>query len=186
MRVALFGGSFNPPHVGHVLAASYVLSIADIDKVLVVPVFAHPFDKALAPFGDRLAMCRLAMESMPRVEVSPIEQALAAPSLTLRTVKHLLAENPDWSLRLVVGADLLAEASQWHAFDEVARLAPLLLLGRHGTHAPDGPKALLPDVSSTEVREMLHRRRAPEVDAELAAVVPKAVLRYVDDRGLYR
>ena len=186
MRVALFGGSFNPPHVGHVLAASYVLSVADVDRLLVVPVFAHPFEKPLAPFGDRLAMCRLAMESMPRVEVSPIEQTLAAPSLTLRTVRHLLTENPDWSLRLVVGADLLAEASQWHAFDEVARLAPLLLLGRHGVRGPDGPKALLPDVSSTEVREMLHRRGSPAVDAELVTVVPNAVLRYIDDRGLYR
>ena len=75
-RVGVFGGSFNPPHVGHVLAAAYLLSMAAVDRVLVIPVFRHPFAKTLASFEDRLAMCQLAMTWLPQVEVSDIERQL--------------------------------------------------------------------------------------------------------------
>jgi nicotinate-nucleotide adenylyltransferase len=60
MRVAVYGGSFNPPHVAHQLALTYVLATAQVDEVWMVPTFKHPFDKALAPFSDRAKMCELA------------------------------------------------------------------------------------------------------------------------------
>src|SRR6478735_3989939 len=90
-RVAIFGGSFNPPHVAHVLAVVYALSTAPIDEVLVVPVFHHPFSKELASFDERLAMCELALGWIPRVVVSSVERDLGGSSLTLRTVEHLAA-----------------------------------------------------------------------------------------------
>ena len=93
-RVAVFGGSFNPPHVGHVLGVVYALSTAPIDEVLVVPVYQHPFAKDLAPFADRLAMCRLAFGWLPRVTVSTVEEELGGESRTLRTVEHLRADHP--------------------------------------------------------------------------------------------
>lgn len=77
-RVAVFGGSFNPPHVGHVLGVVYALSTAPIDEVLVVPVYRHPFAKPLAPFADRLEMCRLALGWLPRVTISRVEEEASA------------------------------------------------------------------------------------------------------------
>ena len=71
MRVAVFGGSFNPPHVAHVLACALVLAVEDVERVLVVPTFVHPFAKPLAPYDERLAMCALAFRGMPAIEVSP-------------------------------------------------------------------------------------------------------------------
>ena len=75
--VAIFGGSFNPPHLAHVLAVTAVRSTEDVDEILVVPTYQHPFAKPLAPFDDRVELCRLAMEWIPGVSVSRVEEELA-------------------------------------------------------------------------------------------------------------
>ena len=190
-RVAVFGGSFNPPHAAHVLAVAYALSAAPVDEVLVVPVYQHPFSKELAPFDDRLAMCRLAVGWLPRVEVSAVERELGGESLTLRTLEHLAAEHPDWAMRLLVGADVIADLPKWHRFERVAALAPPIVLGRGGVTTPaDGPvtappldvaEISLPRVSSTEVREALAARDLEAVRWRL----PTTVVDYIVERGLY-
>jgi nicotinate-nucleotide adenylyltransferase len=187
MKVAVFGGSFDPPHVGHVLAALYVLSTGNVDRVLAVPTFVHAFGKPLAPFEHRVAMTRLAFSQVSGVDVSDVESALETPSRTVRTLRALASAHPDWSLRLVVGTDVLGEKEKWLDWDEATRLAPLLVLGRAGASHPSGPPAVLPEVSSTAVRGLLHGRRGAAVnDGELARLVPRAVLEYVDREGLYR
>ena len=111
MKVAVFGGSFNPPHVAHVLGCALVLAVEDVDRLLVEPAYQHPFAKALAPFEDSAAMCELAMGGMPQVEVSRLEAELGGESRTLRTLSHLAETHPDWSMRLVFGGDILARAA---------------------------------------------------------------------------
>lgn len=183
--VALFGGSFNPPHIGHVLAAAYVLSTGAVERVIAVPVFEHALRKRLEPFEHRVEMTRRAFSLLPGVEVSEIEAELGAPSRTLSTILALEAKHPEWSLRLMVGSDILTEIHQWHAFDEIERRAPPLVLARAGANAAGAP-SLLPDVSSTEVRALLARSEAGrEPGAELRAVVPRAVLDYVREHLLY-
>lgn len=181
MNVAVFGGSFNPPHVAHVLACTLVRSVEEIDRLLVVPTYRHPFAKALAPYDDRVRMCELAMAWLPGVEVSRVEETLGGESRTLRTLEHLASEHGDWKLRLVIGADLLAEAPRWHGFEAIAKLAPPIVLGRVGADGPDATPALLPDVSSTRVRDAIGRGAWHEVDK----CVPRAVLAHVRARGLY-
>lgn len=186
MHVALFGGSFNPPHVGHVLAVTYVLSVGLADRVLVVPVYEHALGKRLAPFAERLEMSRRAFGWLPNVEVSSIEERLGAPSRTLRTVEALGAEHPDWRLSLLVGSDITFEIEKWHAFEEIARRAPPLVLQRAGAAQAGGPASVLPEVSSGEVRTLLAGRRpaAPFVP-DLQRLVPRAVLEYIRERSLY-
>ena len=180
MNVAVFGGSFNPPHVAHVLVPLLVQSTHDVDRALVVPTFQHPFAKALAPYDDRVRMCELAIGWMPRVAISRVEEELGGESKTLRTLEHLRAQHPDWAMRLLMGSDIVAEAPKWYRFDAVAAIAPPLVLARAG-HAKSGETALLPAISSTDVRA---RIAAGEWDA-LAHLVPRAVLDHVKARGLY-
>jgi nicotinate-nucleotide adenylyltransferase len=180
-RVAVFGGSFNPPHVAHVLACALVLSVEEVDRVLVVPAFKHPFAKALAPYDDRVAMCELATAAMPAISVSRVEQELGGDSLTLRTLESLARLHPDWRLRLVIGADILGEAPRWFGFDAIAKLAPPIVLGRAGVEAEGAGPTLLPEVSSTRVRAAIARGDW----AEAEKVVPRAVLAHVRARGLY-
>lgn len=190
-RVAVFGGSFNPPHVGHVLACALILSVEEVDRVLVVPTYMHPFAKPLAPFEDRATMCELAMAWMPGVEVSRVEAELGGESRTLRTLETLARAHPDWALRLIIGADILAEAPRWFGFDAITKLAPPIVLGRAGVGAPNeagapgvaagvGP-ALLPEVSSTQVRAAVARGAW----SDLEKLVPRTVLAHVRARGLY-
>jgi nicotinate-nucleotide adenylyltransferase len=180
VKVAVFGGSFNPVHVAHVLAAAYVLATEDVDEVLVVPCFVHPFAKELAPFEDRFAMCEAAMGWLPRTRVSRVEELLGGESRTLRTLEHLALERPGDCFRLVVGADLLLEGKRWHGFEEVLHLAPPIVLGRAGVAS--GRRPLLPEVSSTAIREAIAAGRADDV----APLLPRAVRRIIADKGLYR
>lgn len=180
-RVAIYGGSFNPPHVGHVLNAVWALSIGAVDEVLVVPCFVHPFAKELAPFADRFAMCAAAMRVVPNATVSRVEEELGGESRTLRTLEHLAGLHPDWSMRLLIGADILADTPKWHGFDRVVAIAPLLVVGRAGVHA-DVPPPELPEVSSTGVRDAIARGAFSEIER----VVPAAVRHYVEARGLYQ
>lgn len=179
--VAVFGGSFNPPHVAHLLACALVLATEGVDRLIVVPTYRHPFAKALAPYEDRVAMCRLAMGWLPGVEVSRVEEVLGGQSRTLRTLEHLAAEHPDWRLRIVIGADVLAEAPRWVGFDTIEKLAPPIVLGRAGFDVP-GASPVLPEVSSTQVRAAIERNDWDSI----ASLVPRAVLEYARMHELYR
>jgi len=184
--VAIFGGSFDPPHISHVLAAVYALKVGGFAQVLVVPVFEHAFRKALSPFEHRVRLCELSFAGIEGVQVSTVERELATPSLTLRTLEHLSALHPDWALRLLVGSDVIGDTSKWHAFERIAALAPPYIVARPGYEHPDAGAALLPDVSSTRIREALARRSEPESEALLKSSVPSAVLAYISEYGLYR
>lgn len=182
MKAAVFGGSFDPPHIGHVLAVAYVLAATDVDEVIVVPCSKHPFAKELAAFDDRFAMCERAMGWLPRTRISRVEEELGGESFTLRTVGHLRESYPGASFRLVIGADVLLDAYRWKEFDRVKDLAPLIVLGRAGTIAPGAPAAILPDVSSTAIRDAIRAGRS----ADVSHLVPREVMTYVKDHALYR
>ena len=190
MRIAVFGGSFDPPHLAHQQAVRLLTHSPEVDRVLVVPVFEHAFDKTLAPFEHRVRMCELSMPTTEKVSVSCIEASLERPSYTLNTLRALQQRHPEDSLRLVVGADVLQDATKWHRFDEVCRLAPLLPLGRRGVETSLAPEPVLPEVSSTEIRELLRGRAssviAPGVRSRLLELVAPEVLAYIEENDLYR
>lgn len=177
---ALFGGSFNPPHIGHVLAVAYLLSATEVDEVWVVPVFEHAFGKELASYDDRRQMCELAFGWMTGVRILDIERELGGESRTLFTVEALRERHPDVQLRLAIGSDVLDDLPQWHRFDRIAELAPPIVLGRAGHPHQDAPVAVLPEVSSTEVRE------AARAGEDLTGTVARRVAQYILERGLFR
>jgi nicotinate-nucleotide adenylyltransferase len=160
--------------------------VGGFDQVLVVPVYEHAFQKQHSPFEHRVRLCELSFAGIAGVEVSTVERELATPSLTLRTIEHLAAAHPDWAMRLLVGSDVLTDAAKWHAFERIAELAPPYIVARPGYEQPDSHAAFLPDVSSTRIREALVQRRNADAEALLASSVPRAVLTYIADQGLYQ
>lgn len=169
MRVAVYGGSFNPPHVGHAMVAAWLTWTGRVDEVWLVPAWRHAFDKPLAPFEARVAACRvLAAHISPRVRVETLERDLPAPSYTIHTLDTLAARHPDHRFQLVVGADVLPQLPSWRAWDEIAaRYAPIIV-NRAG-HPPAGEGPVFPEVSSTEVRRRVEA--GEPVDAWLPAGV---------------
>ena len=191
-RVALFGGSFNPPHVAHQLVALYVLETQPVDEVWFVPVYAHAFGKDLAPFEHRVAMCELVASALvgqgegARAKVSRAEEELAKQpgftvSRTLDLIDHL--QRPDREFRLVIGADILGETTKWYRWADVVARAPLIAIGRSGFAAPPGSTltgVTMPEISATRVRELLARR-----DPSVEQLLPRSVLRYIAEHRLY-
>lgn len=180
--VALLGGSFNPPHVGHVMAAWWALATQGVDEAWLLPSFLHPFGKALAPWEDRVRMCELAVQGIEGLRVCAAEAELQGDPLlgrTVRTLEHLTAGHPGVRFSLVIGTDLLAETDRWYRFDRVRELARIVVVGRQGYPPVPGAPAL-PEVSSTAVRAALGRGE------DVTGLVPAAVVRYIRERGLYR
>ena len=182
MTTAIFGGSFNPPHLAHVLAVTVVRAREEVDRVLVIPTYQHPFAKSLAPYDDRVKMCELAMGWLPGVSVSRVEEELGGESRTLRTIEHLYTKNPAEKYRLVMGADIVVESAKWYGFDKIVALAPPIVLGRVGVSYDNAPPAILPAISSTEIRTKVGEGRFEEI----APFMPREVLAYIKSRGLYR
>ncbi len=173
---AIFGGSFDPPHIGHVLAATWVRSATEVDRVIVVPTLEHPFGKRMAPYPHRRRMAELAFAPLSQVEVSDIEARLGGASYTVRTLEALKRAHPDVTLRLIIGSDLVEQVPSWREGPRIPALAPLLVVGRagHGAH-----QIAMPEVSSTEIRARL--RAGEPVDG----LVPRAVLEYLARTPLY-
>jgi nicotinate-nucleotide adenylyltransferase len=181
VTIALFGGSFNPPHLAHEMICLYVLETEPVDRVLVVPAHQHAFEKQLADFEDRYNMCRLAMAMFgDRVEVSRVEQELGGESRTLRTLERLRRDRPRASWRLVIGTDILADTDSWHRWEDVVKLAPPIVVGRGGYRNDSDCPVVIPDFSSTEVRARVAR------GDDAVPLVSRAVMDYIAERGLYR
>jgi nicotinate-nucleotide adenylyltransferase len=180
-EIALLGGSFNPPHVAHVMAAWWALATQPVREVWLLPSYRHPFGKPLVPFEDRVRMCELAVAAIRGAHVCTAEQELRDDPLcgrTARTLEHLVAHHPDRRFALVVGADILAETASWYRWDRVQALARIVVVGREGY--PGGAEPRLPAISSTEVRRRL------AAGEEVGGLVPRAVVEYAARRGLYR
>ncbi len=166
MRIALFGGSFDPPHLGHVLAATYAYAVAQIDAVWVLPARVHPYAKALAPYAQRRALCDAAFGRLDFVEVRDDE--LANPDgYTVDLVERLAAAHPTFRWSLIGGSDTSADLHRWHRGADLVRLVDVIAVPRRGYD--DAHPAALPAISSTAVRAALAQGQGIE------QMVPPAV-----------
>lgn len=133
MKIAIYGGSFNPPHLGHVEAARTVAAVLAPDRLLIVPASVPPH-KALADGSptaqQRLELCRLAFADIPGAEISEIELRREGKSYSYDTVRLLREENPDAQLTLVVGTDMLLSFEKWYQFRYLLENCALAVLAR--------------------------------------------------------
>lgn len=179
-EIALLGGSFNPPHVGHLMAALYVRATLGCDEVWLVPSFNHPFGKPLAPFDDRVAMCEAMGEDLgPWLRVSRAEAEVGGEGRTIELLEWLLPRHPGHRFRFVIGSDILADLPKWKAWERVQALVQVTVLHRAGYPAPGALGPPMAEVSSTEIRRRL------EAGEPLADLVPRRALEVARARGLY-
>lgn len=193
MRVGVFGGSFDPPHVGHLLAASDACEELGLDRLYFVPAAAQPLKEGrlVAAPVHRLAMVHLAVDGDPRFSVSPDEIEREGLSYTVDTLAGFAGRFPDAERYFLIGADAFAGLSQWREPERIAGLARLAVLQRSGHPAAAPPAGVPPravvrlqtrrvDVSSTEIRERVRAGRP------IRGFVSDAVADYVAMAGLYR
>ncbi|MCO4744436.1 MAG: nicotinate-nicotinamide nucleotide adenylyltransferase [Proteobacteria bacterium] len=154
MDIALYPGSFNPPHVGHAMVASWVRWTGQADSVWWAPSFSHPFEKKLAPFDARLAMVESVVDQLGQgMRAIDIESRLPTPSYTIQVLDALAAENPGARFRLVIGADLLPTLHKWREAERLVDVYRPIVVGRDGYENPPGC-VVFPEISSSEVRRL--------------------------------
>jgi nicotinate-nucleotide adenylyltransferase len=184
MRVAILGGSFNPPHVAHILAVTWVLATRPVDQVWLMPVGQHAFGKELLSFAHRQAMLKLALEPLGgRASVTDVENRLGGENRTVDTLQHLQREHPDHRFSLIIGADILHERHAWKSWDVLERDFGFHLLGRDGYELPEGygVSVVLPSISSTGLRQALSRSDLARCEGWL----DRRVLAYIARHRLY-
>ena len=193
--IALYGGSFDPPHNGHVLTISHLLNDKRIAEVWIVPSGDARYDKApVASGAERIAMLNVVREELfnnsNRIRIVELQQeGSLGESTAISLVKALRADGEKRPFFYVIGADNLATLPQWREFDVLIREISFLLIPRLGESIPE---ALPPYVeqlqrenvaacsfSSTELRELL------QSGGEVAGYLPREVLRVIEERGLY-
>ena len=177
MRIALFGGSFNPPHLGHVGVAQGMIESNQFDELWILPCLTHAFQKALAPYPDRIAMCRLAFEPLsPKILVKKTEEEIKnTQGWSILTLRHLHQQNPQHEFYWLMGSDLIQEKEHWKNFDEIEKMVKIHPIPRAShEHSP------FPNLSSTDIRGRISKCES------LADLVPKEVEDYIQARGLYR
>jgi len=191
-RVGLFGGSFNPPHVGHLAVAEAARDEAALDRVLWMPAATPPHkrDDDLPAAEHRLAMTRLATAGHDAFAVSDLELRRAGVSYTVDTLRALRADHPGAAFLLLLGGDSLRQFHTWREPDAILDLAQPLVYPRPGSDLAAVDPSLrrrailldrpLLDLSSTDVRGLLRAGRSARY------LVPDAVLAYADEHRLYR
>lgn len=130
MKLGVFGGTFSPPHKGHVAAAACFKETFGLDRLLIVPAAVAPNKegKDVLPALHRVAMCRLAFDGIPSCEVSEIELARGGTSYTYLTLAEL--SSPDVELYLLMGSDMFLTLGSWRRPEEILRLATVVVAGR--------------------------------------------------------
>jgi nicotinate-nucleotide adenylyltransferase len=195
-RVGILGGTFNPPHIGHLICAQEAYVRLNLDRVILMPA-GQPPHKALEQdpgAHHRLELCRRAVAGDDRLRVSDLEVARDGPSYTVDTLTELHLRTPDSELFLIVGGDVAAGLPTWREPERVLSLATLAVARRRGTSRRAVDQALaglrggeraeyfrMPriGISSTEVRDRV-RSNEP-----ITYLVPEQVAGYIDQHRLY-
>lgn len=187
MRLGIFGGSFDPPHVGHLLVSADAVDALQLDRLIFVPASVQPLKagKDSASARHRLEMVRRLVGDDPRFAVDPIEIDRDGLSYTVETLAAFAERYPEANRFFLVGMDVLASFAQWREPDRVLRLATLAVMQRTGETGPVPASAIRidtrrVDVSSTEIRDRVKTGRT------IRGFVPEAVAAYIADHRLYR
>ncbi len=190
-RIGLFGGTFDPPHIGHLALAEWARSHLSLERVVFMPAGTppHKLRRVLTPVRHRLAMTRLAVRGNRAFTVSTLEARRSGPSFTVDTLAALARLHPGSRLYLLMGADSLDEFSTWHEPKRILKLATLAVAARPGARAPgrtrlpgkvvwlDNPRL---EISSSVLRAELRAGRP------VRYLLADSVERYARRHRLYR
>lgn len=188
MHIALFGGAFDPPHIGHERVAHHILEKRLADQVLFVPANDHPFRKTMSPTFHRLHMLTSLITDDISVATWELEQS--GPSYSIVTLEHFAAAQPEDTFTWIIGSDNLGQFARWHRYQDILDKYGVLVYPRTNSIDPatllQGMEYLasmpICSISSTQVREAV---RSGAARTELEGLVTAPVARYIQEQKLY-
>jgi len=188
MKIAILGGSFDPPHIGHYFVTKQILEVRpDIDKIILVPAFKHQWKPIRASSLDRLEMLKC-LENK-KIEISDIEIRRQGISYTIDTIKEIKQQTKA-DIYWIAGSDILFEFDRWDKIDNLLSLATFLIFPRDPYHLPKNipegfevikdKNLITTNISSTAVRQHIKEEKS------IKYLVPKEVEKYITEHGLYK
>lgn len=191
-KIGIFGGAFDPPHIGHLIGAQYAAEQLSLDKVIFVPSGNHPFKEGtlVASAEQRFAMTKLAIAGNPIFDVSDVEIRKEGKSFTFETLEHFSALYPDGTLSFLIGTDNIKDFSSWKHPEKIVELATVVVLNREVVRIPKQENEFMArflyldtptiEISSTEVRNRLAEHKT------VRYMIRNGVELFLDMTGLYR
>jgi len=190
-RVGILGGSFDPPHLGHLAIANFVASDRELDEIVFVVShiqWQKVMEREMLDSRYRLEMVQLAVSELDNCSVSSIEIDRGGESVTLETLESFHEDDPETHFELIIGADIASTLSTWRRSEELEKYADIVVVGRPGFHLidlekdfnfvhVDGPQV---DISSEKIRS------AVKSGLPIGHLVPERVEDYIRREGLYR
>jgi nicotinate-nucleotide adenylyltransferase len=195
--IGILGGTFNPPHMGHLVMAQEALDQLDLDRVVLMPVAVPPHKEAREDPGaaERVQLCRLAVGGDERFEVSTLEIERGGASFTVDTLRELHDVEPEHDLTFIVGGDMAKSLPAWREPEAILALARLAVAEREGVRREDIARRLEPlhdgdrvvffDMPRIDVSSSTIRRRVAD-GRPIRYLVPDAVAAAIAEHGLYR
>ena len=169
-RLGLYGGTFDPIHIGHMHVITQLLRRDIVDRIIIFPAGQPRLrdNEPVATGAQRRAMCEAAVSDLPAdisslVEVNPIEILRQGPSYTIDTVEAVAQTYPDDSLHLIIGSDAYAKLEQWHRIEDLKKLVTFIIIERPGLESQVGLDIAALDIASTGIREGSSREYSPSV-----------------------
>lgn len=196
MEVALYFGSFNPPHCGHAAIAEYLHGDAGFSEVWIVLSPQNPLKdpEMLLDEGERLGMLQAWVSEKPYLHLCTVELEMERPSYTYLTLRRLRKECPQFRFSVVMGADSLVRFTAWREYAEIAANHPILVYPRDGFDAATAAAGLRREIPQAEIRcleaplsnvSSTEVRKAVLMGEDISGMVPSAVGRYIRQHALY-
>lgn len=190
MKVALFFGSFNPIHIGHVILANYIIENVDLEELWFVVSPQNPLKskKTLLHDYDRYDMVEMAIKNYPKMKVSDIEFSMPRPSYTIDTLTYLYEKFPDYDFSLIMGEDNLASLPKWKNHEKLVDNHRIIVYPRafeqkgikkYEHHNIQKITAPIIELSATEIRKMIKEHK------NVRPMLPPEVFEYIDKKGFY-
>ncbi len=185
MKIGVLGGTFNPPHIGHLILAQQVLEQLCLDKVFFIPAYRPPHKNSncLEP-KFRLKLIQLAVTGNPKFQVLDIEIERKGTSYTVDTVAELKKRYQDVTFYLIIGSDLADSFDCWKNPDKIKKMAKLVVAKRRGVSLGQREDFLFVDINQIEISSSLVRKRIKEAKS-IKYLVPEKVERYIRENNLY-
>jgi nicotinate-nucleotide adenylyltransferase len=186
LRLGLMGGTFDPPHHGHLIVALDVAEALELDRLLLIPAGQppHKLEQPLTPAPLRVEMARALLPGDGVLSVSEVEVGRSGPSYTVDTLRHFREFHPEAEIFFIMGVDQAATFQDWHEPDQVASLAHLVVLAREGVEVPPGEFLTTPvtrvDISSSAIRARVQEGKT------IQHLVPDNVRQIIESNRLYR
>ncbi len=185
-KVGIMGGTFNPPHIGHLVIANEVLHALDLDEVRFMPNSVPPHKKLDGHVSDeaRLRMTELAIKGNKLFRLETVEINRAGVSYTIDTMRELMMKEPDASFYFIIGADMIEYLPNWQEIDELVQMINFVGVKRPGYSTETSYRVTLIETPEIHLSSTILRKRAANGDS-LLYLLPDDVIRYIEENGLY-